>query len=203
MNSRSSDRRAAHAARVVVVALALVGAGAFAKGAALDRAALSRGLQAAKAAIDRGAPAEALKALSPVVDTLRAAAPLTIRRVVVVDEPPKGHLKFTPSAGGVVKGRTVLLYVEVEHAKTRPTDGGLREVALEVKGAFRFEGEDIGERTLGVHLDAWREEPGVIAFGLDFALSEKAPAGRYTLTLHIGDVVGGTHASGETSFELR
>lgn len=203
MSSRNSDTRAAFVARLVVVVLALVGAGALAKSSALDRVGLARGLTAAKSAIDRGAPAEALSALTPVVEALRAEAPLSVRRVVVVDEPPKGHLKFTPSAGGVVKGRTVLLYVEVEHAKTRAGAGGTREVALDVTGAFRFDGEDIGERALGVHTDAWREEPGVIAFGLDFALSEKAPAGRYTLTLHIGDVVGGKKASGEATFELR
>jgi hypothetical protein len=168
-----------------------------------DRKAAIAVVDRAKGDLREGRVVQAIDTLTSLIAVLRTHAPLRVPRVVVVETPTGGLYKFTPAKDGVVVGRTVLLYVEVENARGRAVGDGQHEIALELTGAFRFEGEEIGERALGIHRDAWREVPGVIAIGLDFALSEKAPAGVYSLTLKVKDTVGGTTASADTRFELR
>jgi hypothetical protein len=170
---------------------------------AFDRKGALHALDRAQGELREGRVVNAIETLSALVTSLRRNAPLRVPRVVVVEKPAGGLSKYTPLPNGLVVGRTVLLYVELENARSRTLPDGQNEVELEVVGAFRFDGEDIGERTLGVHRDVWREVPGTIAIGLDFALAEKAPAGPYTLTLKVKDLVAGTAAHAETRFELR
>jgi hypothetical protein len=195
-----SRRTRAWALVVVVLGLPLV---VVAAPETFDRASAVRVLDAAKGELQKGQLVQALDTLTGLAKSLRQHAPLRVPRVVVVEKPAGGLGKFTPASNGLVAERTVQLYVEIENARGRVLVDGQSEVALEISGAFRYEGEEIGERALGVHQDVWREVPPILAVGLDFALAEKAPPGVYTLTVKVTDTVSSTTARAETRFTLR
>jgi hypothetical protein len=123
-----------------------------------------------------------------------------------------GTWKAAPSleqdGTAVVDGRTLRLYVEVDNVVDAPLPDGRRRLALGVRGRFSFwndDGtrEDLGEKDLGrQELALWRTT-GVHSFGVDVALSDKAPPGRYQLTVVVSDEVG--HKTGERAvpFVLR
>jgi hypothetical protein len=148
-----------------------------------------------------------VEALERALQRARAHAPLVVREVVLVREPHKGLGLYT-SAGDVVEGRAVQLYVEVENAAVAPRADGRRHLALQVAGRFFYEEDDgtrtpLGEKPLGTQeLDVWRTT-GVHSFGVDLALSAKAPPGRYGMELVVTDLVSGQTATKPLSFRLR
>jgi hypothetical protein len=174
-------------------------------GAALDeaRAALARAVLAPTPA----AWGVLVDALEQALQRARAHAPLIVREVVLVRAPHPGLGLYT-SAGDVVDGRAVQLYVEVENAAFAPRADGRRHLALQVAGRFFYEEDDgtrtpLGEKPLGTQeLDVWRTT-GVHSFGVDIALSAKAPAGRYGMELVVTDTVSGRTATKPLSFRLR
>lgn len=157
----------------------------------------------AGAAAKKGAWADAVAHLETALDAAREAAPLDVRDAIVTRTPHGGLGIYEPVDGGRVARRDVKLYVEVANAGHRATAEGTSEVFLEVSASFQYEdGTELGERALGSHRYRTRRKTGVLSFGLDVALSEKAPAGRYDLVLKVHDHVTGKTATRPVFFVL-
>ena len=171
-------------------------------------------LEAARAGLGRRAWADVADALERALRVARGEAPLVLREARLVREPHAGLGAWTaaPTAGGdgaaVVEGRTLRLYVEVDNVVDAPLPDGRRRLALGVRGRFALINDDgsreeLGEKDLGrQELSLWRTT-GVHSFGVDVALSDKAPPGRYALTVVVGDEVGHKSAERSLPFVLR
>jgi hypothetical protein len=191
-----------------VGALAAAGPG---KTAVTDSA---RALDDARAAIARRAWPDVVSALERALQIVRGEAPLVVRQARLVREPHAGLGAWTAApttgtdAAAVVDGRNLRLYVEVDNVVDEALPDGRRRLALGVRGRFALQNDDgskeeLGEKDLGrQELALWRTT-GVHSFGVDVALSDKAPPGRYVLTVVVVDEIG--HKSGERAmpFVLR
>ena len=171
-------------------------------------------LDGARAALGRHAWPDVVDALEHALRVARGEAPLVVREARLVREPHAGLGAWTaaPSAGPdnavVVDGRTLRLYVEVDNVVDAPLPDGRRRLALGVRGRFALINDDgsrdeLGEKDLGrQELSLWRTT-GVHSFGVDVALSDKAPPGRYALTVVVTDDVGHKSAERTVPFVLR
>jgi hypothetical protein len=176
------------------------------------RADIEQALSSARIAVAKQAWAEVVKALERGLRRARDLAPLEVRQAVLVREPHAGLGAWTAldqvDGAAVVYGRSLRLYVEVDDVVDAPTADGRRRVALHVMGRFTYvEGDgtrtDLGEKELGrQELALWRTT-GVHSFGVDVALSEKAPPGRYELVLVVVDEIGQKRAEKAVTFLLR
>lgn len=172
------------------------------------------GLDAARAALSRRAWPDVVDALERALRIARGEAPLVVREARLVREPHAGLGAWTalPLAGadgaGVVDGRTLRLYVEVDNVGDAPLPDGRRRLALGVRGRFALQNDDgtrdeLGEKDLGrQELALWRTT-GVHSFGVDVSLSDKAPPGRYVLTVIVNDELGRKSAERTLPFVLR
>lgn len=159
-------------------------------------------LGAAQKAVKKKDLAAAKTSVGEALVALREQAPLTIRQAAIVSAPPQGLGLYTPAPGGVVKDRLVWMYLEVEGFLARGV-GETRDISLTVVGDFAFEdGTALGQRELGTRRYATRTHESLDAFGLDLQLSDKAPAGAYTVQLLVTDNVSEKTARRTVTFTL-
>ncbi len=171
-------------------------------------------LAAARAALDRRAWPAVVAALERGLGFARAEAPLVLAEARLVRDAHAGLGAWTPlpTAGpdgaAVVDGRTLRLYVEVDNVVAAPQPDGRQRLALAVRGRFALLDdaggrEELGDKDLGrQELSVWRTT-GVHSFGVDVALSDKAPPGRYAVTVVVTDEVGRKTAERTLPFVLR
>ena len=91
-------------------------------------------LLARAAAADKGGDSAAtIKALEEALETVRAAAPLTVKPFVLVHQPAKYYGDFTPRANAVFRGgEAQLFYMEPKNLVYPRTASGTYEPAFEV-----------------------------------------------------------------------
>lgn len=198
----------------VLVGALLLAAVAVAGPSGTATADVGGALDGARAALLRHAWPDVVDALERALRVARGEAPLVLREARLVREPHAGlgAWNAAPAAGrdgaAVVDGRTLRLYVEVDNVVDAPLPDGRRRLALGVRGRFALENDDgpreeLGEKDLGrQELSLWRTT-GVHSFGVDVALSDKAPPGRYSLTVIVTDDVGHKSAERTLPFVLR
>jgi len=200
----------------LVVAAAVAAAAAGPSGTALTD--VGGALAAARAALDRRAWPEVVAALDRGLRFARAEAPLVLSEVRLVRDAHAGLGAWTtlpttlPTTGkdgaALVEGRTLRLYVEVDNVVAAPQPDGRQRLALAVRGRFALLADDssreeLGDKDLGrQELSVWRTT-GVHSFGVDVALSDKAPPGRYAVTVMVTDEVGHKTAERSLAFVLR
>lgn len=169
---------------------------------------VSQALARAQAALAKKAWFDVVKALGEGLALARHEAPLVITQVVVVDAPHTGLGAWRAVPDGIVRGGKLMLYVEVENLDTRSAAAGRRQLSFEVKGLFSSVEDNgtltpIGTKNLGTQtLDLWRND-GVHSFGLDVAMGQGAPPGRYVVDLEVNDLVGGKSAHRSAAFVVQ
>lgn len=189
------------AASLFVSAWLVVGA-AWAAGAAsvpelLTEAQAAWGKRDATLAVDR---------LSQALVLARKQAPLRIRAALPVDE-LHGLGVYSPAKGGVLKGRLLQLYVEIENFGTEPIEDRAR-VRLELSGTFSvMEGEGerkvLGKKTLGEQVYETRAPLGVAYLGTAIDLGSDFEPGTYHVELKVKDLVSAKVATQEVVFVIR
>jgi hypothetical protein len=172
------------------------------------RAALGKQLNKVTRSLNKGDWAAVAQGLEQALAAARKQAPLTVRKASVTTTRPAGVGMFAPPAGGVVEGREVMLYVELAGVEHRALPDGTFERWLDVSAAFSYRDPDegpiaLGDKALGTHRVTPRTAADVVSFGIDVGLSEKAPAGRYDLTLKIVDRVGARESTAPVFFVLK
>lgn len=202
------QRRPSVFAVAVVVVVALASVVAIAGPSPTASQDLGQALTRAQAAVAKKAWLDVIKALGDGLAVSRHEAPLVITQVVVVDAPHTGLGAWRALPGGVVRAGKLMLYVEVENLDTRAAKDGRRQLSFEVKGLFSSVEDNgtltpIGTKNLGTQtLDLWRSE-GVHSFGLDVAMGQGAPPGRYVVELEVNDLIGGKSARRSAPFVLQ
>lgn len=153
-------------------------------------------LQRVQDSVREGALAEATARADALLLGLQEAAPLRVRRALLVARPPTGLGVYEPLQGEVVRDRQAFLYVEVEGFHRRPTAGDASAVSLTVSGDFFLEdGTPLGTRPLGTHAYVTHTPHALTYFGPQLQLSERAPAGTYHVDVQVRDDVSGKTAS--------
>ena len=107
--------------------------------------------------------------LSEALVLARKQAPLRIRAALAADQ-IHGLGVYVPAKGGVLKGRRLQLYVEIENYGAEQIDDHAR-VRLELSGAFSVEeagGKQVlGNKTLGEQVYETRAPVGIAYLGAD------------------------------------
>lgn len=153
-------------------------------------------LQHVRDAVREGELGEATARAEALLLGLREAAPLRVRRALLVAGPPTGLGVYEPLPGGIVRDRQAFLYVEVEGFHRRPTTGDASVVSLTVSGDFFLEdGTPLGNRPLGTHTYVTHTPHGLTYFGPQLQLSARAPAGTYQVEVQVRDDVSGKTAN--------
>lgn len=162
------------------------------------------GTEKASAHFQKGEFAAAVAELEQALAKARAAAPLEIRKAVVVHEPHTGLGIYRPAPRNQVMDRQLRLYVEVAGFtyRTLPPDiGGEQfQTRLNVTGTFFMDGQPLGERSLGAHEFVTRTPTGITSFGVEALLGAKAPPGAYELVLRVSDAHSNKSAAYRTHF---
>lgn len=164
------------------------------------------GTELAAAHFQKGEFASAVAELEKALAKARAAAPLEIRKAVVVHKPHTGLGIYEPAPRNQVLNRELRLYVEVAGFTYRklPTPAGEErfQTNLNVTGTFFMDGAPLGERSLGSHSFVTRTPTGLTSFGVEALLGPKAPAGAYEIILRVSDANSNKSAAYRTHFVI-
>jgi hypothetical protein len=189
----------------VVVAL-LIGLGAAAAAAPAASPSLEGVLQEALAAARAGRPAELVAALDRARLQASLARGLSIDVATATLGPHRGLGVWEPLPGGVVPGRALHLYLEVDGVTPAPERDGRFRHELAVTARFVVVGkagdEVLGEKALGRHSVVARRALPLQAVGAEMVLGA-APAGDYAADVTVTDVATNASATRRVAFALR
>ena len=164
------------------------------------------GTEKAATHFQKGEFASAVAELEKALAKARAAAPLEIRKAIVVHEPHTGLGIYEPAPRNQVLNRELRLYVEVAGFTYRklaaPTGDEKFQTELNVTGTFFMDGVPLGERSLGSHMFITRTPTGMTSFGVEALLGPKAPAGAYEIILRVSDANSNKSAAYRTHFVI-
>lgn len=149
--------------------------------------------------------ATAVDRLSAALDQARKSAPLRIRTALAADV-IHGLGVYQPAAGGVLKGRRLQLYVEIENFGTEPVEDRAR-VRLELSGVFSLDEagakKELGKKTLGEQVYETRAPVGIAYLGTDIDLGGDFAPGTYHVDVKVKDLVTSKAATRELMFVVR
>lgn len=164
------------------------------------------GTEKAASHFQKGEFSSAVAELEKALAKARAAAPLEIRKAIVVHEPHTGLGIYEPALRNEVVNRELRLYVEVAgftYRKLATATGDEKfQTELNVTGTFFMDGIPLGERSLGSHAFVTRTPTGMTSFGVEALLGPKAPAGAYEVILRVSDANSNKTAAYRTHFVI-
>ena len=158
----------------------------------------------AEAKANAGQHGEAVDLLRRAIATLTAKAPLTLRRVQFIAEPPKGFGIYKPRANNVFRqGEPLIIYAQPVGVGWKEADG-VNQALIVTDFEIRSPDGKIlgGQKEFGRFEFASREQNHEIMTHLTITLSG-APAGSYVFAATYRDQVSGKSASLELPFEIR
>jgi hypothetical protein len=202
LSSRSRRRPLA----IASLAIALLATGLIA-GAALakkgPRTLVTEAIADARAALKRNDYVATIAALEAATRHASEAAPLELRKVVVVSQPTQGLGVYDPIPAAIIKDGIVRLYVEVANFGSRVIDPETHEIDLRVTGSFAIEnGDELGSKELGAHVVRTRTLQHVTAMGLEFKLGDQAPKGAFVVEVRVVDGVTRKEAKKKVRFVI-
>lgn len=143
--------------------------------------------------------------LSAALELARKQAPLRIRTALAADA-IYGLGVYQPTKGGVLKGRRLQLYVEIENFGTEPVEDRAR-VRLELSGVFSMEEagakKELGKKTLGEQVYETRAPVGIAYLGTDIDLGDDFAPGTYHVEVKVKDLVTSKAATQDVPFVVR
>lgn len=143
--------------------------------------------------------------LSAALEQARKQAPLRIRAALAA-EAIYGLGVYQPLPGGVLTGRRLQLYVEIENFDVEPI-GDHARVRLELSGIFALEDagtkKELGKKTLGEQVYETRAPVGVAYLGTDIDLGDDFAPGTYHVEVKVKDLVSSKVASQDVVFVVR
>ena len=162
-------------------------------------------LAQAQAAWSKRDAATVVDRLSAALEQARKAAPLRIRTALAADA-IYGLGVYQPAAGGLLKGRRLQLYVELENFGTEPVEDRAR-VRLELSGVFSVEeagaNKELGNKTLGEQVYETRTPVGIAYLGTDIDLGDDFAPGTYHVEVKVKDLVTSKAATRDVVFVVR
>lgn len=163
-------------------------------------------LAEAQSAWSKRDAALAVDRISEALSLARKQAPLRIRTALPVDE-LHGLGVYAPAKGGVLKGRLLQLYVEIENFGTEAIEDRAR-VRLELSGTFSVdegagERKVLGKKTLGEQVYETRAPLGVAYLGTAIELGSDFEPGTYHVELKVRDLVSSKTDSRDVTFVIR